>query len=274
MMLRYFAVAMVIVAACARPGVALDAAPVPELRPGLLVGYLPSGDAASKPPRLAPPPAPGSAELGLDEDLSKKALALRDTPRWKLASSDSNLRFPYAAGSFSCALEALITEQDTPRLYTLLRRTLTDAVLPAGEAKGQYDRERPFERNKEPICTPGDESSLAGSSSYPSGHAAVAWVWALLLAEVAPVQRDAILARGRSLGVSRSVCNVHWHSDVIQGQSIAEGIVAKLHEVPAFREDIEAARAELAAARSKDLKPTRNCAEEASAQAMDPSPAR
>lgn len=264
---RIVSVAMLVVAAFEAPALALDAAParVPELRPGMLVGYLPSGDPSSKPPQLAPPPAEGSADLALDEAESKKNLALRGTPRWKLAISDADLKFPHAAGTFSCALHAPVSEKLTPRLFTLLRRVLTDTALPAIDAKGQYERPRPFETNKKPICTPEEQASLAGSSSYPSGHAAVGWAWALVLAEVLPEQRDAILARGRSFGESRSVCNVHWHSDVVQGQSIATGIVAKLHDVPAFRADIEAARAELAAVRAKGLKPTRNCADETAA---------
>jgi acid phosphatase (class A) len=46
--------------------------------------------------------------------------------------------------------------------------------------------------------------------------------------------------------------------------------VARLHSDPKFRADLEAAKAELAAVRSKGLKPTRDCQAEAAAMAFQP----
>ena len=79
-------------------------------------------------------------------------------------------------------------------------------------AKDHYKRARPFVLNKQPICTPDDEKELMKSSSYPSGHAAVGWAWALILSGIAPEETDAILARGRAFGETRLICN--WQSDV------------------------------------------------------------
>ena len=103
--------------------------------------------------------------------------------------------------------------------------------------------------------------------SYPSGHTAIGWAWALILCEIAPEQTDAILARGRAFGQSRVICNVHWHSDVVEGRFMGAAAVARLHVDPAFRAEIEAAKAELAAVRAKGLKPTRDCQAEADALA-------
>ena len=47
-------------------------------------------------------------------------------------------------------------------------------------------------------------------------------------------------------------------------------IVARLHANSDFRADLEAAKAELAAVRAKNLKPSRNWAEEAAALAIKP----
>jgi len=117
--------------------------------------------------------------------------------------------------------------------------------------------------NKEPTCTPDEEKFLVKNGSYPSGHAALGWAWALVLSEIAPEQANAILARGRAFGESRNVCNVHWRSDVEASRFIATGVVAVLHSDPAFRADLEAAKTDLAAAHAKGLKPTRDCAVEA-----------
>jgi acid phosphatase (class A) len=52
---------------------------------------------------------------------------------------------------------------------------------------------------------------------------------------------------------------------------VAAGTVAWLYSQSDFRADLEVAQAELAAVRSKGLKPDRDCAAEASALAVQPS---
>jgi acid phosphatase (class A) len=196
---------------------------------------------------------------------------LRDTARWALAISDADLSFPHAAGTFSCALDAPVSEAVTPRLYKLLHRTLTDLGGSTYAAKTHYKRARPFVWNGEPICTPKDREMLEKDGSYPSGHTAAGWGWALILTEVSPAQADAILLRGLSFGESRNVCNAHWHSDVVQARSVAAGTVARLHSNATFLADLAAAKAELVSARSQGLKPTRDCAAQAAALAVQPS---
>jgi len=252
---------------CANSGRLSQPTAVPEIRPGVPVGYLPRKALPNSLALLPPPPVAGSAALMCDEDASRKALALRGTPRWTLAKEDANLMFPQAAGTFSCALNAPITEQDTPHLYMLFRRTLVDAGYSTDAAKDHYNRTRPFVVNEVPTCTPDDEKFLKTNGSYPSGHAALGWAWALILTEISPDQTDAILARGRAFGESRVICNVHWESDVIEGRFMGAGTVARLHADSEFRADLEAAKAELAAVRAKGLKPLRDCAAEAAAMA-------
>jgi len=256
-----------ITSGCANHGLQSKSSSVPEVRPGILAGYLPFDAAADSLAWLPPPPATGSAAAALDEDVSRKNLALRGSPRWALAASDADLSLPHAAGTFSCALGIPISEEETPHLYILLRRTFTDAIIATLKAKNHYRRTRPFAVNKAPACTPGKESKLKEDGSYPSGHSAVGWAWALILSELDPEHGDAVLARGRAFGESRLVCNVHWHSDVVEGRFMASAVVSRLHANPAFLADMKAAKAELAAVRAKGRKPARNCAEEAAALA-------
>jgi acid phosphatase (class A) len=236
-------------------------AAVPEIRQGILVGYLPPTALPNSFALISPPPAAGSVALANDEEAGRKALALRGTPRWTLAIEDADLR--QAAGTFSCAVDAPVTEQETPRLHMLMRRASIDAGRSTSAAKDYYSRPRPFMVNNEPICTPGEEESLRKNGSYPSGHAAIGWALALILTEIVPERTDAILARGRALGESRVICNVHWQSDVVEGRFMGAGAVARLHADAMFRADLEAAKAELAAVRAKGLKPQRDCAAEA-----------
>ena len=239
--------------------------------PGFVAGYLAENAIPNSLLQVPPPPAAGSAAMALDLDIAQRSFALRDTPRWTQAISDADVTFPHAAGIFSCALGIAVSEADTPNIYRLLRRTLTDLGRSPHAAKVHYDRRRPFVENGQPMCTPEVKERLAHDGSYPSGHNAIGWGWALILAELAPERTDALLVRGRNYGESRNVCNVHWHSDVMQGRLVGAGMVARLHADPAFRADLLAAGAEIDAARGRGLQATRDCRAEAAALASEPS---
>lgn len=226
-------------------------------------GYLPRGGAPSSLALVPPPPEPGSAAQARDDAMSKTALALHGGPRWDLATQDADLSFPSAAGTFSCAMGVRVSEADTPHLYSLMRRSVADTGLSTYPTKTKYQRARPFTVNGAPICSPAIEAALRKDGSYPSGHVAVGWGWALILAEVDPEHAEAILARGRAFGHSRVVCNVHWLSDTDEGRVMGAATVARMHGSSEFRADVEAARSEIAAARARGLAPNRDCAKEA-----------
>ena len=175
-------------------------APVPEISPGVLQGYLAKEGLPDSAALLPPPPALGSAGLALDQEVGRTALAMHNSPRWKLAAMDADLTFPNAAGTFSCVLGAPVTEQDTPHLYQMLRRVLTDAGLATYAAKDKYQHARPFMLNDQPICTPDKDKSLRMQGSYPSGHASAGWAWALVLAEASPGQRGRTNAHCANVG--------------------------------------------------------------------------
>jgi len=231
--------------------------------PLYLPGYLPRGALPSSLTLLPPPPTPGSAAQARDDAAAKAAVAAAGGPRWRQAVRDADLRFPQAAETYACALGVRITETDTPRLYGLLRRTLTDLGLSVYPTKLKYLRARPFTVDGASSCTPGDEAALRKDGSYPSGHSAIGWGWALILTEAAPERADAILARGRAFGQSRVACNVHWLSDTEESRVIASATVARLNDDPGFQADLAIAREEIAAARAAQLSPTRDCMNEA-----------
>jgi hypothetical protein len=181
-----------ITAGCADLKIHKKPAAVPEIRPGILAGYLKPEMLPNSLALLPQPPSDGSAAFALDQAVNRQGRDLRGTPRWELAIKDAELMFPRAADTFACAL---------------------------------------------------------------------------ILSEIAPDRSDAILARGRAFGESRTVCNVHWHSDVVAGRVMGAAAVARLHADPAFRAEVDAARTEVATRRAKGLKPAGNCPAESEALA-------
>lgn len=244
--------------------------PVAEYRPGYLIGYLTSAERMASMPLLPPPPAPGSAGAARDQELNELTLTYQGTPRWDLAAQDSELGFPEAAGHFSCAVAADITEADSPYLYQLLRRVLIDAGRAGYDTKNHYNRSRPFAQNGQPICAPATRDYLSNDGAYPSGHTALGWAWGLVLAEVFPDRAEEAVSRGRSYGVSRQICNVHWASDVEAGRIVGSAIVAQLHSNPVFQRDIKQAKREARQLRAAASMPRRDCEAEAAALASTP----
>jgi len=220
---------------------------IKEIHKGILEGYLSEDEIPNSLELVPPPPQEGSAAFRLDQEIAAKYVALDDEDRKNQATKDAFLYFPEAAEAFNIVLDIKISEDNTPHLYMILRRTLADAALSTYAAKIHYQRQRPFMVNNTPFCTPEDEEALRKDGSYPSGHTATGWAWALILTEVFPDQADAILERGKQFGISRNVCNVHWHSDVVYGRMMGATAVAMLHANPQFVIDLEAAKKEIKA---------------------------
>lgn len=218
---------------------------IPEIHEGILQGYLAEDEIPNSLKLVPPPPEEGSAAFALDQEIAGKYVASTDEARKAQAKADAYLGFPEAAEAFNIILDTKISEETTPNLYMILRRTLADAGLSTYTAKNHYQRKRPFMVNDTPICTPEDEELLRKDGSYPSGHTAIGWAWALILAEVFPEQADEIFKQGKEFGISRNVCNVHWHSDVVNGRMMGATAVARLHANEQFLIDLEAAKEEV-----------------------------
>lgn len=210
---------------------------------------------------LAPPPAAGSPLEAADVAVYRATRALKDTPRWRLAASDAEGSPAALLRDFSCGLGVSATPADAPATARVLARAGADLGPLIGPPKDLFGRPRPFVAEPLATCVAGD--NLAASGSYPSGHAAVGWLHALVLAELAPSRSAEILARGRTYGESRVVCGMHWVSDIEAGRTVATALFAALHGAPEYAADVAAARAELAALQEKtDAPNAAQCATE------------
>jgi acid phosphatase (class A) len=194
---------------------------------------------------LPPPPRPGSAAQAADAAIYASTRALAGTPRWQLAIADVPSGVPRLLDDFSCAAGRRLDPARLPALTELLARTRRDVVAAVRDAKAHFARGRPHLGNDAALCVERIEA-LDRSFAYPSGHATEGWTFGLVLAALIPERATAILRRGRIYGESRIVCGVHWASDVEAGRSTGAALFAALVGNPAFRADLERARAELA----------------------------
>lgn len=215
--------------------------------------------------KLIPPaPSPGSAMDTSDNVANAYYLERAGGPRWHMASRDADLSKGWINRAFSCAAGRVISDAHTPALAQLLRRTSTDFGFSTSGVKALYQRSRPFMVNGGPTCTPDDETGLRGNGSYPSGHSAIGYGTALVLASALPDKAVPLIDRGREYGHSRAVCNVHWESDVEQGRVVAVATFARLVAHDAFQRDLAAAREELAKLAAVEPDPAQ-CAADAAA---------
>ena len=84
------------------------------------------------------------------------------------------------------------------------------------------------------------QEELSTNGSYPSGHTAIGWATALVLAEINPDRQNEILKRGFEMGQSRVICGYHFQSDV----DAARIVVARLHANDAFVKQLNKAKDE------------------------------
>lgn len=159
---------------------------------------------------------------------------------------EDNAIDPFAA--FDSVLGARFTAASFPATAALLDRAGRAAGFAGDPVKFRDRRPRPFVNDATITPCIEDTPRLRESFSYPSGHGALGFGWALVLAEIAPAQADAIIERGRDFGWSRVVCGLHYPSDIDAGRVVAAAAIARLHADADFQSQLAAARAEMAAA--------------------------
>lgn len=216
---------------------------------------VPPGYLAGKPPLdimtvLPPPPVAGSPQDFADRAVFAASAAGIEGPAWKDAVSELNPAAPAYFTRLSCAVGARLSPATTPVTLAMIARTGIDFTGPMATAKNAYKRPRPFTTDKSRACDPISADGVGErlGYAYPSGHAGIGWLWAMMLAQAAPAHADRIRAFGIATGDLRIACRVHWLSDVAYGRVLATSLYERLAAEPEFRADLERAKAELAKA--------------------------
>lgn len=197
--------------------------------------------------QLPRPPAPGSAAAKADLAAYKAAAAEEDGPRWQQARTQLGMNTPAVYRQLSCALGGNILA--SPAAKQLIQRLNADVNPTVGMAKKLFARPRPFTTDHGKACDPASADGIGEKLgfAYPSGHAAVGWLWALAFADVRPDRRAALRDFGQQVGAMRVVCRVHWQSDVPAGRQLGTQLHRQIATTAAYRDDVVKARRELEA---------------------------
>ena len=130
-----------------------------------------------------------------------------------------------------------------PKTAALLEEVKKEIGQPINVPKKFYQRKRPYEIEANLLVGKPEDSF-----SYPSGHAARGMVYALVLAELFPTHREAILKVGYDIGWGRVVLGKHFPSDIYAGRVLGKSIAQELLTSPAFQRDLAKAKDEVALA--------------------------
>mgnify|MGYP001606709461 CR=1 FL=1 len=186
---------------------------------------------------LKDPPANDSAATRADID---RMLALQ------AARTPADVKHLNDEGTFSvCLLTAVLgasyKTNSMPATEALLKFVGEDAKSIISAAKAQWNRSRPWAVDARILpCI-----EKPKSSSYPSDRAGQARVWAVVLAEMFPASRDALMAKAERIAQDRVLSGVHFPGDVEAGKILGQKIVERIMQSPVFKADLAAARAEI-----------------------------
>ncbi len=116
-------------------------------------------------------------------------------------------------------------------------KTETDGV--AADVKEMFRRPRPFLRD------PALEPCLGriGGLAYPSGHATISRLFALMLADLAPSDKPVFLARADEASLDRVIGGAHHPSDIEAGKILADRLYRAYKKSRAFKKDMETLKA-------------------------------
>jgi acid phosphatase (class A) len=187
---------------------------------------------------LPPFPAPGSLEAQADLE------AVRQAQIWRTPEQIAWARKIDALDCFDNAevLGPWFKPENLPRLTALVGKLRGEIYPVMSVSKKHFDRSRP------PLVDPGVHPvvDLPRGSSYPSGHTLMFFSEALVLGEIFPDRREALLERAHRAAWGRIFGGVHFPSDLVAGRLLAEALFADLMKNEEFRAELERCRQEAA----------------------------
>ena len=188
---------------------------------------------------LAPPPVAGSAEEAADLATVRAVVKARTPAEEARAIKDADL----SIFLFEPAIGPFFEPGKLPKTEALFKKVKKDVAEPIAAMKEHWKRRRPYDVDEHLSAGPREKDL-----SYPSAHSTRGTVQALLLAELFPEHKAAILEIGRNLGWDRVLLGKHFPTDIYAGRVLGQALVREVLASPAFQRDLAEAKAEVLAA--------------------------
>jgi acid phosphatase (class A) len=185
---------------------------------------------------LPPPPGRGSAEEAAELATVRAVFNGRTEAEKTRAMQDSGLAFSLFQPPIGPAFDL----KKLPKTQALLEKVKKDIGTVIDAPKNYYKRLRPYQIDDQLVL-----GKPEPSFGYPSGHSTRGTVYSLVIAELFPDKKDAILAIGRDIGWDRVLMGKHFPTDIYGGRVLGYAIVRQLHSSTMFQHDLEQAMAEI-----------------------------
>lgn len=185
---------------------------------------------------LPPPPVRGSTEEVADLASVRAVFNGRTEAEKARALKDSGLAFSL----FQPAVGAAFDLDKLPKTKALLEKVKKEIGPVIDVSKNHFKRLRPYQIDDHLVLGPAEPSF-----SYPSGHSTRGTVYSLVIAELFPEKKEAILEIGRDIGWDRVLIGKHFPTDVYAGRVLGLAIVREVHSSTKFQHDVEQAMAEI-----------------------------
>ena len=189
---------------------------------------------------LAPPPANDSAQTKteLAEILTIQVTRTPEMVARAQADAEENV------WRFADVLGSKFTKEALPKTDAFFARVAETEGAVVDPAKDVWKRPRPhlYSNLVKPVVP------LSKSGSYPSGHATVGTLMAIVLSNMVPEKRAELMARGWEYANNRVVGGIHYRSDIEAGRIAGSLIAEAIWNQSDFAAEFAAAKAELRAA--------------------------
>jgi acid phosphatase (class A) len=193
----------------------------------------------------APPPA-GTVEARDDLENAYRTYRAATPAEIAAGKAETSLTVFQLTGGLIAGFQPGVA----PKTEALFRRVAGETRNVTNRAKDHWKRLRPYQAD--PSRFPDAIEHDRQSFSYPSGHAALGTVFAAILAELWPEQREALWRKGREAGWLRVKGGAHFPSDVYAGRVLGQAIVRAMLADAAFQRDLAEAKAEVAALQPRE----------------------
>jgi hypothetical protein len=183
---------------------------------------------------VPPPPAIGSEAQALDETELLEMMRTRTKADCKQARAEMAV----SLDTFFGPRAGLLTASQVKAQSAFFEQVRNDSDYFIQRLKKDFPRKRPFLYvNGVKPCVK-KEVTMA----YPSGHAVLSRLFALILSDQDPARATAYQTRADEIARHRVIAGMHHPSDIALGKKLADKIHAQLKRSPQFLEAQKASR--------------------------------